>query len=631
MRSFRISVALVGAVISSMVIALPAPASISAGPAAAGFTSENVQWLSLNPRHVGSAGGRLHEGFFYVTDPRGVYIYNVSDPSMPVLTGTLPIGQGGTGTGNATFAALAQEDPDTNGEILLIEGFDPSAPANGFKLLIVDVKDKTAPKVIGSVAASDHTWTCVDDCRYAYGRSGPILDLTDPTNPKLSGVNWRTASEAGGGYTHDFTEVGPGRLMSSGQPSFYLDVSNPLSPKILSKITTKFHTLGYHGAAWPQDGKDPFLLMGTELNAPGTNNAAGSDCTGDGEIATYDTSEILAAERFVAENPDESFPAAATFKKVGAWRISGSGTWTDGRAPFHTFLYCAHWFDPHPSFNGGGLVTASHYDWGTRILKVDPAGEISEIGWFQPVGGLQGSSYWISEDIVYTLDYRRGMDVLRVTGSAGAPSATDPALPSQRVYFACGASKVANVDGSSTGSVVGWDTTAPTGSATAGAGCGSVDSPFTQSAVPNLYDTTFSGTFTGNLDSLTLEAHNIYAGAGRASTPTSLAVRLIVDGSELTPGRNGLGEFVTLKPVRSSTGESELFKFSITNIGFTSPADAGDHEIQLLVNGGTRRAVGPSVNDSASVWVYDATEVASGITFNPPTLESTWIKASRPA
>jgi hypothetical protein len=31
------------------------------------------------------------------------------------------------------------------------------------------------------------------------------------------------------------------------------------------------------------------------------------------------------------------------------------------------------------------------------------------------VGGYTASAYWISKDIVYTLDYRRGLDILRFT------------------------------------------------------------------------------------------------------------------------------------------------------------------------------------------------------------------------
>jgi len=379
------------------------PGVVGSGPGPGHFTSDNVQWISVNPRHTGSSGGRLHEGHFYVTDPRGVYIYDVTDPASPVLKGSLLVHQ------SSTMAVLGQEDPDTNGEILLIDAIDPNAANNGARMLVIDVKDKTAPKVIGSVAVTDHTWTCVADCTYAYGRTGSIVDLTNPTQPKVA-ANWKT-TVPGSGYTHDFTEVAPGRLLSSGQPSFYLDVTNPLQPKSLTKITTKFSSLGYHGNEWPSGAKDPMMIMGTEIAPAGQNNAAGSDCQGDGEVATYDTTAVLAAEQFAIDNPGTPW-GPANFTKLDAWRIAGRGTYNEGRAPFHT-LYCSHWFDAHPTWNGGGLLAVAHYDWGTRFLKVDAAGKIQEVGWFQPVGGYTASAYWITNDIVYTLDYRRGLDILR--------------------------------------------------------------------------------------------------------------------------------------------------------------------------------------------------------------------------
>ena len=146
--------------------------------------------------------------------------------------------------------------------------------------------------------------------------------------------------------------------------------------------------------------------MGTEIAPAGTTNAAGSDCAGDGEIATYDTSKILSAEAGTGSW------GSATFTKLDAWKISGRGAYADGKPPFHT-LYCSHWFDTHPEWNGGGLVAVAHYDWGTRFLKVDAAGKISEVGWFQPVAGYTAAAYWITKDIVYVLDYRRGLDILR--------------------------------------------------------------------------------------------------------------------------------------------------------------------------------------------------------------------------
>jgi len=401
-----------GLVVLAMLLAA-AVTGASAGPGPGHFTSDNVEWVSVNPLHTGSSGGRLHEGYFYVSDPRGVYIYDVADPAAPVLTGFVNVFQSGT------MAALGQEDPDTNGEILLVDAINPSAPG-GATLLVIDVKDKTEPRVVGSLASTiDHTWTCFADCAYAIGRTGGIIDLSDPSQPKQV-ANWKSTIP-GSDYTHDFTEVGPGRLMSAGEPSFYIDSSTPTAPRSLVRLNTSFHTLGYHGALWPREGQDRFLVMGTELSEPapgvgGGTNPAGSDCTGAGEIATYDTSEVLAAEEEEEENPDGVW-GPANFSKAGSWRVAGSGTYSDGKAPFHSTLYCAHWFDTHPEWNDGGLLAVAHYDWGTRFLEVDQAGQLSEVGWFQPVGGLTASAYWITKDIVYTLDYRRGLDVLRFTDS----------------------------------------------------------------------------------------------------------------------------------------------------------------------------------------------------------------------
>lgn len=401
--------------VTALTLALvpPVGASVLEGSttASAGFTSDNVEWISVKPQHSGSAGGVLHEGYFYITDPRGVSIYDVTDdPADPTLVGSAHVFQGGTSTGTATGVALGQEDPDTNGEILLLDAIDPNDPTTDAQLLVIDVSDKTAPAVIAAVDVNDHTWTCVLDCTYAYGRSGHIIDLTDPSNPVHTDADWRDFVDRPG-YTHDFTEVRPGFLMSAGQPSYYLDVRDPLAPVQLAKIDTRFHTLGFHSALWDDDGTDPLLLMGTELAPPGTTSLAGSDCDGPGGLFTYDATEVLEADRFAEENPDEARPPAE-FEKLGDWRLVGRGAYADGKAPAHV-LYCEHWFDTHPDFDGGGLVAMGHYTSGTRFLEIAEDGSIEEIGWFQPPGGYTGAAYWITEEIVYTSDYVRGMDILR--------------------------------------------------------------------------------------------------------------------------------------------------------------------------------------------------------------------------
>jgi hypothetical protein len=393
----RNRIALIATAFALVVSAAPLASAtpVLTGPSTAGFASDNVEWVSINPQHIGTSGGKLVGKFYYLTDPRGLYIYDTSKPEAPELVGELLAPQIGTG------AALAQEDPDTNGKLLLLDASDGGAN----KLLIIDVKDKTAPAVVGSMATTDHTWTCFLDCKYAIGRTGLILDLRKPTEPKELG-NWKDAVSAPG-YMHDFEEVAPGLLIGAGQPSFYLDVRNPTKPKELSAFSPEFHTLGYHSAIWPRGGKDNLLLMGAEVAPAGSTSNAGSDCTGEDvhALATFD------AKAAVKKGPKPG----AIFKKLSEWRVAARGAYADGNAPGHT-LYCGHWFDPHPTWKNGGILTIGHYDWGTRFLDVSSNGEMEEIGYFQPINGHTSSSEWISKDIVYVHDYRRGLEILRFTG-----------------------------------------------------------------------------------------------------------------------------------------------------------------------------------------------------------------------
>jgi hypothetical protein len=211
---------------------------------------------------------------------------------------------------------------------------------------------------------------------------------------------------------------------------------------------------------------------------------------------------------------------------------------------------------------------------------------------------------------------------------AASQEAFEPNLRSERVYFECGGEKVHNV-AQQQGTTPTWSTTKPAQSVSAGAGCGSVDSVFTQSAPGNLYDTTWAGAFEGNLDTVTVELHGIYVGPARATGPYDVAVRLYVDGEALTLGESGLGANVAVKPVRSATGLSEKLVFSITDIGFVAEEEDDVHDVALLIQGGTTINRGPTVTNTVNGWVWGTTEVPAGITFNPAELAETRIAATR--
>jgi hypothetical protein len=420
------------ALTAAMLLALAAPAlahpTRPVGPTLPAdlthASTDNVEYLGRFPEHAGTAGGRLSEDGerFYLTDPRGVFIYDVTTPEAPALLGSVPLYQQGLSV------ALAQEDPDTDSEILVVDG--ATTPFGTAALHVIDVSDPTDPKVAGSTGVTDHTWTCVSGerggeqvgCAYVYGRTGHIVDITDIANPTRVG-SWRDAigTRGGEGYVHDLTEIRPGLVMTAGLRAALLDTSDPAKPIELSRIDfdpNRFTQFGYHSVEWMTHGEDdtldPFVVLGTEVAPPGRTNLAGSDCEHENSvIEVWDASEIVAAMDLYEVDGDPSVFDGATWTRTDTYDASGRGLFVQGNAPGHV-LYCAHWMDIHPDFDAGGLLTISYYDRGTRFVEVDEAGKMSEIGWMVPAEGYSGSSRWITDEIVYVMDYRRGMEVLRV-------------------------------------------------------------------------------------------------------------------------------------------------------------------------------------------------------------------------
>lgn len=388
-------------------------------------STDNVEYLGRFPEHAGTAGGILAPDgeTFLLTDPRGVFAYDVGDPAAPALLDSVAVYQ------QATGVALAQEDPDTNGAILLVDG--ATTPFGTSQLQVVDVSDPADLAILAVLPVTDHTWTCVsgvDDsgadngCAYAYGRTGHIIDLTDPSAPVRLPGTWRQAVGYGNAtnspYTHDLTEVRPGLVLSSGSTVILMDTSDPAAPVELTRIEQpgRFPSLGYHSVEWAGGGRDPWLVMGTEIAPSGPTNTAGSDCQGpESVIETWDAREVIAAVDAIEAGTDvgEAF-ATARFRKVDAFSVSGRGIFLDGAAPAHA-LYCAHWMELHPGFDGGGLVAVAYYDRGTRFARIGSDGTFAdEAGWIVAAEGYAGSAQWVTGEIVYVMDYRRGLEVVRL-------------------------------------------------------------------------------------------------------------------------------------------------------------------------------------------------------------------------
>lgn len=197
-----------------------------------------------------------------------------------------------------------------------------------------------------------------------------------------------------------------------------------------------------------------------------------------------------------------------------------------------------------------------------------------------------------------------------------------PVTPNERVYAHCGdTQKVSNVEG---GTPFAMDTTPPAASFTAGAGCGTADlvlSPVEEQAGEFLE---LTGTYTGNLDSLTVELHMIDAGIVRVHQTTGglpepgepvpntnfdeiyANTELVIDGA----AGGFIGE-ATYPAERSETGASVRLRMTVTDIGLLGEDEAGEHTVTLKVKTADYQ------NGDSGGWVLDATEVPTGIEFNP--------------
>jgi hypothetical protein len=346
-------------------------------PSAGGLSSDNVTYVSTVPFDAGavSTGARRVGHYLYVAGARSFSIYDISDPLAPSLVSLTPTGP-----------QFPNEDVDTNGRILLVSDQDVTRT-----LEVWDVEDKTTPVLLATLEnLSDHTFSCVLDCRYAYGAGGSIIDLRDPVNPEH--VNHWGPVASGDGF--DVTEVSSGRVLTATRAIQLLDATKDVvRPTVVAQGTSPDGRL-IHSLRWPNGGRDRFFLVQGET--PFSQKCE----TDSGAFMTWDT---------------RGYRRTHSFHMIDEFRVT-NGTVTDGNPPANAAGCTDMWFQEHPSFSNGGLVAVAFFEHGTRFLEVGPRGHISEAGYFMPLGGETIASYWITKDIVYAIDMTRGIDILRYEG-----------------------------------------------------------------------------------------------------------------------------------------------------------------------------------------------------------------------
>jgi len=411
MRKFgRLGLGLAALLFATVIGAAPVAAD-NIGPDY--VSSDNVEFLT-NIRLPGQAvGAKVIGNYMYVSSSKDVEIYDISNPASPQLTSQL----------TDLEIGWENEQLPTNGRIL---GFSQAGSGYAFFavggcftvnqttnncLVIWDVTDKANPRIIQTISgAGDHTSTCMFDCQYMVGSAGSVTDLrhiNDPGHPaqkiSVGAHGWQTGLP--GKSCHNQTEVSPGVLLAACQPFMLLsmraqDGASVIHPKLLatgSNIDGRF----IHGVDWPGQGTDKFALAAGE-----TNVVPRCDVQRPAAFMTWDATRVGDTHKFWM---------------IDEFRLQ-NGDYVDGSPPANVSGCSTHWFEAHKSFHDGGLVALANYEHGIRFMQIQPNGHIVQVGFFEGLGGAASAAHWApSGNIVYSIDYQRGIDVIRWKGPLYVP------------------------------------------------------------------------------------------------------------------------------------------------------------------------------------------------------------------
>lgn len=392
---------------------------IQLDPGPGGFISSNLSYVGTLPIESPGVSARVvqvgEQRRLYVSSAKNISVYNVTDPGLPLLMGSLPI----YNWENEDVAV----SPD--GKTILASDF-----TGDLYLHVISVTDLPGGQVALSIEGSNvseggnHTIECVDDpCDWAYGSEGKIYDLRDRANPTLAG-RWSDVTGTGTSG-HHVTRDASGLVWTDTTPIFALDVTNPLTPVIVArsdkpamnaaKTAYQHNNMRPFAEAYapritPEEIADESLRPGEILLGEGETNFGPRCGGGSGPFASYSLKDFDKA-------------GAAPFKPVDVFRPV-SGTYDgDGNAAVNALGCSGHWFDIGPSTPDAIVTANAWYEHGTRLFEIDgKTAKISQIGYFQPVAGSASAPYWVGDEYIYTVDYARGIDILKYDASAPMPT-----------------------------------------------------------------------------------------------------------------------------------------------------------------------------------------------------------------
>ena len=437
-------------------IAGPADGLVDTNAAPGGFMSDNVIWLGNIPIDLVGIGGRPADtpdgSRFFTTGAGGLSIYDTTTPERPALLGHLPLPH---------FENEDVSVSDDGRRVLLTADF----LVYGFLTYVIDASTPETPIVEHVMTHGAHTITCVlADCSWVYTSESATYHIDAPGGPKVydgsegwetkvreqlpPGVEWRQGA-------HDHNRDAGGLIITDTVPRLVLDVTDqgtPLDPDVVA-WSTDDHSQG--SVAYQHNNMRP----DADLWEPRSPAVGGGDLR-PGELLLSNGETNFTTVPFYSSNPVQdgvstapcgdyngpfatwnmaNFDQASSIRPIEVFRPVTSNVdevaagepanrpYMDGNPQLNASGCSGHWFDHLGADEAGDiLVAASWYEHGTRILEVKAStGAIREVGFYQPVAGSAWASYWINDEIVYTVDVARGIDILRFDRDAPEPSLGD--------------------------------------------------------------------------------------------------------------------------------------------------------------------------------------------------------------
>lgn len=183
-----------------------------------------------------------------------------------------------------------------------------------------------------------------------------------------------------------------------------------------------------------------------------------------------------------------------------------------------------------------------------------------------------------------------------------------------QVWFHQATTKIANLAGQGQDSLPSWDTNPPQTSVTGGAGAGYLGSSLYQSTgEPDpTYHPVFEGTYTGPIDTLLVDFY-LFPPNRMVENATGQTDFFRVDANLIVDG-NLFATYGQLHvPLEDGGNAVKRIRFAWQDLyrAFEQQriAGAGEHTVRLEI-------VGTGIGTDGAIWVFDTTEVPSGIIFN---------------